>query len=74
MLSPVNPEALAQLDQALGFSTVWRRGYRGKGVTIAVLDAGMDPPDSALSEYVTDASDFVDQGAEQNLPAGPRRT
>ena len=36
---------------AIGADQVWARGYEGKGVKIAVIDAGFDPDDAVLAQF-----------------------
>src|SRR5205823_14373447 len=55
----------------VGASTVWRSGDSGQGVTVAVLDTGIDNNNSAFGARVKARVDFVDPAhPAQGDPAG----
>ena len=57
-----NIEFHAILDQAtpiIGAPQVWSLGYTGKGVTVAVVDSGIDGTHPDLKGRITDFKDYV---------------
>lgn len=46
-----------ELERVLGTSRVWARGFRGEGVTVAVIDSGVTP-DPDLARRIVESVDF----------------
>jgi len=44
----------------IGAKDMWRKGYTGKGVTIAIIDTGVDYSHRELRDRVVDGKSFVD--------------
>ncbi len=47
-------------DQTIGATTAWASGITGKGVTVAVLDSGIDNTTSAFGNRIKARADLVD--------------
>jgi len=48
-----------QADQQIGADKVWTMGYDGSGVTVAVLDTGVDSDHQELSDSIAGGKSFV---------------
>jgi serine protease AprX len=58
-------------QQTIGAPEAWRAGDRGQGVTVAVLDTGIDNNNAAFGARVTARVDFIDPAhPAQGDPAG----
>src|SRR5713226_9727125 len=58
-------------QQTVGAPDAWRAGDSGQGVTVAVLDTGIDNNNAAFGARVTDRVDFIDPAhPAQGDPAG----
>lgn len=62
-----SPTTFESLDQRLGITTVWSRGYQGSGVVVAVADTGITP-DSNLTGVIVDECDFTGEGDPRDRP------
>ncbi|MFB7497632.1 S8 family serine peptidase [Streptomyces sp. NPDC056161] len=51
---------LAESNAQIGTSAAWDSGLTGKGVTVAVLDSGVDPDHPDLKDRVTTSKSFVE--------------
>jgi hypothetical protein len=59
--------ARVTLDQSvpqIGAPAAWRAGFTGAGTTVAVLDTGLDATHPDLTDAVTGAQDFTDDGVD----------
>ncbi|MBL7222452.1 MAG: S8 family serine peptidase [Candidatus Brocadiae bacterium] len=61
------PTTFEILDRRLGITTVWQRGVRGSGVTVAVVDTGITP-DSDLAPSICCERDFTGEGNPRDRP------
>ncbi|ARQ70502.1 hypothetical protein CAG99_18110 [Streptomyces marincola] len=51
----------------VGADVAWEAGYDGSGVTIAVLDTGIDADHGDFDGRIRDAADFTDEGTNEDL-------
>ncbi|MGH3681845.1 MAG: S8 family peptidase, partial [Natronosporangium sp.] len=55
--------AIDQSVPLVGAPAAWQRGYDGTGVTVAVLDTGIDPTHPDLRDQVAGSRDFTGTGS-----------
>ena len=61
------------LDQSvpqIGAPTAWQAGYTGKGVSVAVLDTGIDKSHPDLASQVAGAKNFTEESDEDLVGHG----
>lgn len=58
---PVEPTDADSMPQ-IGAPPVWDAGYTGEGVTVAVLDSGIDPTHPDLDQSIVGSRDFTGSG------------
>lgn len=56
------------LDRELGFTEVWRRGFRGAGVGVALVDTGIADVELLLSEFILETHDFAEDHGTAEAP------
>lgn len=54
----------------IGVPAAWQAGYKGKGVTVAVLDTGIDAAHADLADSVIESRDFTGTGIADTVGHG----
>jgi subtilisin family serine protease len=63
---PVEPADVDSMPQ-IGAPPAWDAGYTGEGVTVAVLDTGIDPTHPDLDQSIVGSRDFTGSGDVTDL-------